>query len=142
MDLNKKLVDALVANGIDRKMAESMAKTANKPKKERKSRGFAPRVKVQQEISVILTCTCCGRKSETKKHIETYEESPANQQSVVGLCIHCIKDFYDMPKEQLISLIVIQNQTDIGLRKLGTKTQINLAKRYTPQELFLKIRKN
>ena len=138
----EKVLEQLVKSGIDPIIAESMAKSLTKPKKEKKKKGWhrgPSRMKIKMEIQATIRCVTCGTITTVPRIVEAYEDSEPTQESIVGICPHCIKDFYEMTKEELISLIVIQNHTDLDLRQLSLKQQIRMSKRHKPQELYHKL---
>lgn len=139
------VVQALIKSGIDENIARSMAKstikatrTAKPGKKRVNPANFTPaRAKIDMPVIVTQTCTTCKTVTTFKRVMKVYSDDVPEQTCTVGICINCIKQFDLMTKDQLVSLIVLQNHPDVELRMLSTSRQIKLAKQKTAQEWLL-----
>jgi hypothetical protein len=130
----KVLTDA----GIPEAIAVGMVKALDvKPKKKKKTYfgNSTKREKVNAPIVILQTCMTCKTETSYKRVMQVYSDETEIQQScIVGQCENCIQQYRNMPKEQLISLIILMNHTDVELRNLSTVSQIKLAEKRSPVE--------
>jgi len=137
-------LQVLLDAGISESVAISMLKVLEPKEKKtgkKRSGGFIARAKIDVPVVVVRTCLTCKSVTSFKLVMKVYEdERDIEQSTVVGQCQNCIEQLRLMDKEDLISLIVIMNHSDIELRNLSTASQIAMASKRTPtQWLTLKM---
>lgn len=130
--------DMLISQGIDASIADAMVKSASKANKPKGRRGgftksSSARQKITAAVVVQQHCVTCGSDTSFKQVMRVYDTEVNDQTCTVGLCINCIKMMDTMSKDELISLIVIQNHPDAELRNLGTRSQLKMAKTQSAQ---------
>jgi reverse gyrase len=133
----EKQLNVLLSAGLSETVALSMLKSLQpKEKKAKKYYGNSTkREKINVPIVVHQTCVTCKTVTSFKQVMQVYSDEADQEQScVIGQCINCIKQYELMTKEELISLIVIQNHVDMELRGLSTASQIVLAKKRSAKE--------
>ncbi len=125
------IVQALIDQGIDPSIAESMAKVMDKAEKKPKKKFYGEYTKrelINVPIVVHQTCLTCKTETTFKRVMQVYSDETDREQNVtISLCVNCIRMFELMSKQQLISLLIIQNHPDLELRMFSTATQIKLA---------------
>ncbi len=137
----QEIINKLIEQGIAPAIAESLAKTmtkeankkakASQPRKGGKKGTKAPKEGIEVSILVETYCSTCETLVTHKKKVfikggQGYD----SVQKIYGTyCENCIKLLEDTPKEELISLITIQNHRDLELRSLSFHKQLKLAKK-------------
>lgn len=133
----KVLTDA----GIPESVAAGMVKALDvKPKKKKKAYfgNYTKREKINVPIVILQTCVTCKTETSYKLVMQVYsDETEIEQSCTVSQCENCIQQYRNMPKEQLISLIMLMNHNNIELRNLSTASQIELAGKRTPIECLI-----
>jgi hypothetical protein len=138
----EKLIETLVAQGIDRALAESMA-ASFKPKKEKtsgpKKNGFfaSKKTKVEMQVECTVICECCGATELQMKTVQAVDgESPKEMKLPVSSCPNCIEYFRAMTHEQLVNLALAAHNPTIRHDHPRTSSQVKLAKRLTAEEVL------
>lgn len=132
----EKMLEALIAQGIDPAMAASMVK-AFKPKKEkaakRPSFGFTS-TKVDKEVTITSYCQCCGSKTVTKIMMKaTSKDSPDTQKTATSVCSACPDFVRQFTHEQLVTMILIGEKSAQELRFASVAFRGQLAQKLTPE---------
>ena len=130
----KVLTDAGIPEAVAAGMVKALAPKAVKKKKTYFGNS-TKREKINVPVIVNQTCMTCKTETSYKMVMQVFsDETEIQQACTVGQCENCIKQYEGMPKEQLISLIVLMNHSDVELRNLSTASQIKLAGKRPPIE--------
>lgn len=134
------MIKMLVAQGIDKAMAESMVKSF-KPKKEKtakKGNGFFTRkAKVLIDVEAVMICECCGYTETVIKQVECVDgDGPKKMRLPMSECQNCIPYFSAMTHEQLVSLAIAAHNPSIRNSNMSTKAQVKMATSMTPSEIL------
>jgi hypothetical protein len=144
MEKQLQALQVLLDAGISENVAAGMLK-ALAPKPAKKKRSFygtsTKREKVNVPVVVVQTCVTCKTMTSHKTVMQVYsDEAEIEQSCIVGQCINCIKMLDLMSKDNLVSLIIIMNHSDVEIRGMSVATQIKMAMKRTAQEwLTLKM---
>lgn len=134
------MINALVAQGIDRAMAESMVKSF-KPKKEKTAKKYFPGMststKVDMDVTVTSYCQCCGAKEVkvlTMKAVS--KDSPDTQKVAVSVCSKCPDFVRQFTHEELVTMILLAEKSAQELRHASVKFRAQLAQKLTPETVI------
>lgn len=139
MEKQMKALQVLLDAGIPESVATGMLKSLEPKKSTKKKKTYfgtsTKREKVNAPIVVVQTCVTCKTQTSFKRVMQVYsDEAHLEQSCVVGQCINCIKQYELMSKDELISLVILQNHVDQEIRGMSTATQIKMAQKKTAQE--------
>jgi hypothetical protein len=133
------MINKLVAQGIDRSLAESMVASL-KPKKakvvKRPTNGYVSK-KVDKEITITSICQCCGTKDVSKVTIKaTSTDSPDTQKVSTSVCSACPDFVRQFTHEQLVTMILIGEKSAQELRFASVKFRGQLSQKLTPEKVI------
>lgn len=138
----QEMVAALMQQGLTEAIAESLVKSMDKTvgkKTTRKNPSFFKEARVKGQFAVVVNCNCDSCKSAwTEKQVITcYEDQAADERhAVVRFCYNCIRELYELSKEELITLVVAAQHKDVEIRTASYNIHKRMAKKYSPQELY------
>lgn len=137
--MSDKALQVLLDAGIPANIAQSMMKALEpkktKAKKKRFYGTYTKRERINVPIVVVSTCQTCGSSKSFKRVMSVFsDETDVEQTCIVGLCENCIPVLQEMSKDELISVILLENHKDIELNRMPLKSHIKLAPKKTPLE--------
>ena len=142
-EIIQKLVDQGIAPAIAESLAKTMMKEAGKKEKKvatRKSgKTKSPKGGIEITVLVETSCLTCETQVTHKKKVFVKEgkEYETIQKISRSFCENCIRLLEGMPKEELISLITMQNHRDIEIRNFSMRRQLKLAKTKSALQWYL-----
>ena len=133
------MINKLVAQGIDRSLAESMVASL-KPKKEkakkRPSMGFVSK-KVDKNVTVTSICQCCGSRSIYNIMIKaTSDDSPDTQKTATSVCSACPDFLRQFTHEELVTIVLLAEKSSPELRNSSIKLRAHIAQKLTPEKVI------
>jgi len=137
-------LEVLLQAGISESVAVSMLKAMEPKPKTKKKKYYGTstkREKINVPVVVVQTCVTCKCATSHKTVMQVYSDvADIEQHCIVGQCQNCIKMYELMDKDELISLLIIMNHSDVEIRGMSTASQIKMAEKKTALEwLTLKM---